>query len=148
MCFVQIFNDVIPFKELNNENAAAVFGIRSAISMEYGLYGNKLALNYAKKANEMDPSNSYWLFLIGKSLGRIRRVEKPYDIPSDEERNALKKAIESDENYLFMLFAAQVYAETANRTYKFHSRDFTLYPHLKMSIDKLNDEASMLYRYA
>lgn len=141
-----MLRDVVPLSDLKNENKAAIYGIRASILMEYGLYGNKSALVYAKKAKDTDPGNAWWFFLIGKCLGRIRRVEKPFDIPSNEERVVLKQAIKMEENYLFTLFTAEVYAETANRTFKFHSRNGTLYPHLKFSIDQLNEEASAFYR--
>lgn len=116
------------------------------VFMEYGLYGHKMAFENAEKARKIDPKNPYWHFLIGKSLGRIRRVEKPFDIPSDEERNALKIAIEMNDNYLFMLYTAESYVETSSRTFRFHNRNRSLYPSLKVSIDQMNEEASNLYK--
>ncbi|XP_065221697.1 uncharacterized protein LOC135846506 [Planococcus citri] len=141
-----IMPSIISYSDLDDANKASVHGIRSMIFMEYGLYGHKMALEYAKKANKMDKENPYWFFLIGKSLGRIRRVEKPYDIPSDEERNALESAIRKEPCCLFMLFTAEVYVETSTRTYRFHQKNHSLYSTLKVKIDQLNENASNLYK--
>lgn len=130
-------------------NKAAFLGVRSSILMEYGLCGNKLALRYAKQAVSADSENAQWHFLLGKAHARIRRMENAFDRPCDEEKTAFDRAIEIDaENRIFMLFSAENYRETANRAYKFHRANGTLFESMKDEIDKLNEKSATLYRYA
>ena len=128
-------------------NHAAFYGFRAVFFDEYGISGTKRALELASKAIDLSPNEPTWYFLKGKYLGRLRRVERPYDIPDAEEIELLKKANQARENASFTVFTAQMYCETASRIYRTHQVSQTLYPSTKVLVDNLNQESLNLFKY-
>ena len=103
----------------------------------------KAAIEYSKKALELDPQQGEWHFLYGKSLGRIRRIENYAGFPAREELKALEKAVELTKNPSFMIFLAQAYREVSFRTYNLHRYD--LAP-VKEKLDRISARSSELYK--
>lgn len=130
---------------MDAKSKAALYGFRATFYAEYGIYGSKAAIAFAVKAVEMDAEESWWYFVKGKLFGRVRRVEKPYDIPSPEELDALETASEKESDAAYAMFTAQVYRETANRAFSKHKQDGSLHPNLKQMIDKMNAKSYELY---
>jgi len=139
------FQKVFKFEEMDNPCRAAIWGIRAAVSMEYGYAGTKAAIEYSKKALELDPQQGEWHFLFGKSLGRIRRVESYTEIPAEEEIKALEKAVELTNNPSFIIFLAQAFRELSFRVYSTHKYDIELF---KEKLDKMNMRSLALYKEA
>lgn len=130
---------------MNSKSRAALNGFRATFYAEYGIYGSRAAIAYAARAIEMDAEESLWYFLKGKLLGRVRHVEKPFDIPSPEELDALETASEKETKAAYAIFTAQVYRETASRAFIKHSNERTLHPNLKKMIDTMNTKSYQLY---
>ena len=103
----------------------------------------KAAIEYSKKALELDPQQGEWHFLFGKSLGRIRRVESFMEIPAQEEIKALEKAVELTRNPSFIIFLAQVYREVSFRVFSAHRHDLALF---REKLDKMNTRSLELYK--
>ncbi len=143
----QILRQVPSVSDMNKPNRAALYGLKAAYYAEYGLYGTKMALNFAVKAQEMDAENFLWYFLKGKLLGRVRRVEKPFDIPSEVEREALETALQKGCDPAYLIFIAEVYRETAFHLFRKRRDEGTLYPQYKNQIDAMNAKSADLYRY-
>jgi hypothetical protein len=101
-------------------------------------------MEYIKKALELDTKQGEWHFLLGKCLGRIRRIEKYNEIPPQDELKALEKAAEMTKNPSYMIILAQSYRETSFRLFSIH-RD-NLAP-LKEKLDRMNERSAQLYRY-
>lgn len=135
----------IPVNDITH--VAALTGLRAVFYSYYGSFGTKIALKLAAEAIIKNPKESLWYFLKGKYMGRIRRLEKPYDIPSREEIAALEKAmeIESDTGS-YTVFTAQLYRETANRVFRLYNSNRSISASLKNEVDKLNQESVKLYK--
>jgi len=104
----------------------------------------KAAIEYSKKALELDPQQGEWHFLFGKSLGRIRRVESFTEIPAQKEIEALEKAVELTKNPSFIIFLAQAYREAASsQVYSAHKHDLALF---KEKLEKMNVRSLELYK--
>ena len=132
---------------MNTENQAALYGLRAIFFSEYGINGTKLALKFSSKAIEINPKESLWHFLKGKLLGRIRRVESPFDVPQNEEIELLNKALEvKDGCPAYLVFTAQLYREMANRMYRTLKTNKSLYANQQIMIDELNEKAVDLYK--
>lgn len=125
---------------------AALIGLRAVFYSEYGICGSKMGYKFATQANDMDPKESLWYFLKGKYLGRIRRVEKPFDIPTREEIQMLEEAMKLEQCAAYTVFTAQLYRETANRVFRLHRNNETVFPLLKNEVDKLNEQSLKLYK--
>jgi tetratricopeptide (TPR) repeat protein len=104
----------------------------------------KAALEYIKKALEMDPKQGEWHFLLGKCLGRIRRIDTFNEIPPQEELKALENAAGMTKNPSYIIFLAQAYREASFRLFSIHRRN--LAP-LEEKLDRMNERSAELYRY-
>jgi tetratricopeptide (TPR) repeat protein len=104
----------------------------------------KAAMEYIKKALELDPKQGEWHFLLGKCLGRIRRIDKFNEIPPVDELKALENAVEMTKNASHIIFLAQAYREASFRLFSIHRRNLTP---LKEQLDKMSERSSELYRY-
>lgn len=131
---------------MDAKSKAALSGFRATFYAEYGIYGSKAGVKFASKAVEMDAEESLWYFVKGKLFGRVRRVERPFDIPSPDELEALETAFEKESNAAYAIFMAQTYRETANRAFRKHKNDRTVYPNFKAIIDKMNHKSRELYK--
>ena len=103
----------------------------------------KAAIEYSKKAVELDPQQGEWHFLFGKSLGRIRRVESYLEIPAHEEIKALEKAVELTKNPSFIIFLAQAYREVSFRVYSLHRNELALF---REKLGRMNARSLELYK--
>lgn len=103
----------------------------------------KAAVKYSKKAVELDPQQGEWHFLLGKSLGRIRRVENFNGVPTKEETKALERAVELTRNASFIIFLAQAYREMSFRVYSIHKHDIAPF---KEQLEKMNRRSLELYK--
>jgi tetratricopeptide (TPR) repeat protein len=103
----------------------------------------KVAVEYIKKALELDPQQGEWHFLYGKSLGRLRRIDSFNVIPAHEELKALEKAVEITKSPSYIIFLAQAYREAAFRVYSLHKNDLAS---LKARLEEMNERSSQLYR--
>lgn len=103
----------------------------------------KGAIEYIKKALELDPKQGEWHFVYGKCLGRIRRVDTSFEIPAYEELEALEKAVEMARNPSYIIFLAQAYREAASKVYSIHKNN--LAP-VKEKLDRMNASSAALYK--
>jgi hypothetical protein len=101
-------------------------------------------MEYVKKALELDPKQGEWHFLLGKCLGRLRRIDTYNEIPQQEELKALENAAEMTTNPSYMIFLAQAYREAAFRLFSFHRNNLE---HLKEELDRMNERSAQLYKY-
>lgn len=92
---------------------------------------------------QLDPEQSEWHFLFGKSLGRIRRLESYMHIPAQKEIKALEKAVELKRNASFVIFLAQAYREVSFRVYSAHKHDLAPF---KEQLDRMNTRSLELYK--
>lgn len=130
---------------MDRKNKAALKGLRAVFFGEYGIHGTKLALELSSKAINMNPDESLWYFLKAKYLGRIRRVERPYDVPEPEERELLEKAMEgARKNASYTVFTAQMYRETAKSMFHKYKRNTSTDVNQK-SIYSLNEKSLKYY---
>ncbi|PSN32302.1 hypothetical protein C0J52_17368 [Blattella germanica] len=63
------------YERLGNIGTATLFAVQGSMLLEYSFSGNKLGLEFLKKAQQLDPEYWEWNLLCGKVMGRIRRVE-------------------------------------------------------------------------
>ncbi|XP_067000576.2 uncharacterized protein [Anabrus simplex] len=130
---------------MDDKDKASVWGSRAAVYMEYGYDGNTKSLDYIERAIKLDENEAEWHFLLGKALGRLRRINRSRDVPQEKEINALQKAFDLTGYVPYMLFLAQVYRETASTLYRCHKDDFQMF---KAKCENMNDRAYTLYKNA
>lgn len=96
---------------MDNANQAGIHGIRSAA---YFLYSyDDSSFSYINQAIAKDSENSYWYFLKGVYLKKMRKMKNPADVPTPEEVDLFEKALKGDEdNPFFMIHVADVYRES------------------------------------
>ena len=56
---------------MNKVELAGIYGFKAQAFSEYGYNGLTQALQYAKKALELDPKQSEWYYLTGKIMGEF-----------------------------------------------------------------------------
>lgn len=68
--YFQLFNEIVPFENMDTKSKAAVYAVRAVILIEYGENLNyfKNACKYAYKACELDPDTSHWFHIYSLVL--------------------------------------------------------------------------------
>lgn len=128
------------------QNVAALIGLRAVFFSYYGIFGMKKGLELATDANSKNPEESLWYYLKGRYMGAIRKVEKPYDKPSEEEIKLLEQAMKLEQNAVYMIFTAHLYRETACHTFYLNKNCSAVLSSFKNEIYKLNEESQKLYK--
>lgn len=58
---------------MTNVEQAGIYGFKAQAISEYGYGGLHQALEYAKKACELDPKQAEWYYQSGKIMGKFFR---------------------------------------------------------------------------
>uniref|UniRef100_A0A1B6MKH9 Uncharacterized protein n=1 Tax=Graphocephala atropunctata TaxID=36148 RepID=A0A1B6MKH9_9HEMI len=115
----KLISEIQPVHTMKRASQAGIHGIRAAVFMEYGHRGNVKGLGEAMKAVEIDRTNGEWHFLLGKCMGRIRRVSKCYELVDPLEVKAFNTAVNLDKiNAHYKVYLAQTIRERAFREFK------------------------------
>ncbi|XP_063240187.1 uncharacterized protein LOC134541002 [Bacillus rossius redtenbacheri] len=138
---------IVPFERLDDPCRAAVSGLRAAVLMEFGYRGNVAALKHAEAAVAMDPDQGEWHFVLGKCLGRLRRIDHSFQIPDKLELKSLEEAVRLTKHPPYIVFLAQAYRETAFKVFS-ETRHSVTKSTVKSAIDKMNEKSLTLYKEA
>ncbi|XP_066999329.2 uncharacterized protein [Anabrus simplex] len=131
--------------DLDEKDQGTIWGTRGAVYMEYGYYGTKAAVDFIENALQLNADQAEWHFLLGKCLGRIRRIDNFNAPPENRELTALEKAIDYSERVPYMIFLAQAYRESSFKLFSSHRNDMDRYQAI---CDKMNNRSVELYRKA
>lgn len=140
-----LLKEIVAYEDLSTAEQAGIWGIKASLHMEYGYKGTKEAIGFSKMSISLNPREGHWHFLLGKCLGRIRRIESRLDIPSNEELDALETAVELDPNPKYIIFTAEAYMEASFRAFSKHRNN--LGP-LKSVLNELNKKSALFYKLA
>uniref|UniRef100_A0A1B6F7Y5 Uncharacterized protein n=1 Tax=Cuerna arida TaxID=1464854 RepID=A0A1B6F7Y5_9HEMI len=115
----KLISEIQPIFTMKRASKAGIHGIRAAVFMEYGHRGNLIGLTEAMKAVEIDRTNGEWHFLVGKCMGRIRRVSQCFELVDPLEVKSFNEAINLDKiNANYKVYLAQALRERAFREFK------------------------------
>lgn len=137
----KILSEVYPYSEMTDLEKAGIYGFRAQVLSEYSYSGTVSALEYAKKAIELDPKEAEWYFLTGKLLGRIRRCANWNDYVKQEEVSLLEHAVELREKPSYMVFLACAYIECTRSIY----RNTDVDKELSKKLREMNTRAKQLF---
>lgn len=116
--YFQLFNEIVPFDNMDNKSKAAVYAIRAALLTEYGksLECFKNASKYAKKACELDPKTSYWLHIYLLVLTAQRQFVYTHELYSTEIKLLQKNNLCPTENEINLAIQRAVNFSDAKNT--------------------------------
>lgn len=137
----EILKIVHPYSEMTESEQAAMYGLKAQAFSEYGYTGYVEALEFVKKAIELDPKESEWYFQTGKLMGRIRRCANWNEIVKKEEIKLLEQAVDLCEKPLYLVFLATSYVDCV----KSICRNIQLDDEMKTKINDMNIRAKELY---
>lgn len=121
---------------MNNSNKAALYAIRSNIESLYSFNGTHSAINHINIAISLDPDVPYWQFLKGTYLYKLRNLQNLNQAPLLEERELFINAFKKEENNpLFMVYVADIYRESAMRSFKGKDDYFCYLPNDKSKVN-------------
>lgn len=60
----------MPVNEMTETQRAGIAGIKAGVYLQCGKGGHHLALQAARQASELDPTQAEWWFLVGNILGK------------------------------------------------------------------------------
>lgn len=88
-----------------------IFAIKSIVFMEYPSGDNKIALEFAESAVNLNDTEVYWTSIWLKAKGRKRRFDKKFTLPFRDELEAAKKLSTYEENPQLLLNASNIFQE-------------------------------------
>lgn len=91
-----------------------ICAMKSKVFMEYPCGDNKIALEFAETARNLNDTEIYWTCIWLKAKGRKRRFDKKFILPFRDELEAAKKLSTYEKNPEFLLYASNVYKEAAS----------------------------------
>ncbi|GLH10945.1 Uncharacterized protein GBIM_15822 [Gryllus bimaculatus] len=135
--------EIVPFEDLKNKDKASVISMKGACFAEFGYSGIRDSIELFEKALEIDNECGEWYFLLGRSLSRLRRLEKRSAIPDQRELKSLERAVEISNYVSFMVLLAQSYRETARNIFIEKKKELRSF---KPFCDSLNQKSLELYK--
>lgn len=92
-----MFDEIVPFDNMDNKSKAAVHAIHAVILVEYSQNLNcfKNACEYAKRACELDPETSHWFHIYSLVLIAQRQSVHAHNLyPTENEiQLAIQRAV-------------------------------------------------------
>lgn len=141
---IKILKTVYPYSEMTESEQAGIYGFKAQVFSEYGYSGAVEAVEYSKKAMELDPKQAEWHFLTGKLMGRIRRCANWNEYVKKEEIKLLEQALELCEKPSYMVYLASAYVDFS----KSIKRNLNLDNEMKDKLLGMNTRAKELYMKA
>lgn len=90
---LQVLQGIPDSKKFNRDILACVNGIKAAFLMVFGPYRTtEISIKCAKDAVDLDSSQGWYYFLVGKGEYRLRRHKNREQYPSDDEIDFMERA--------------------------------------------------------
>uniref|UniRef100_A0A1B6DN35 Uncharacterized protein n=1 Tax=Clastoptera arizonana TaxID=38151 RepID=A0A1B6DN35_9HEMI len=151
----KILKMITPIEQMDVPNKAGIYGIKSAVLLEYTFNASEEALLTAKEAVKLDPDQPEWHFLCGKSCGTRRRVYMVFEGLDDFEKRELQQAVQlatvkSFKNLRYLLYFGNMFREYGFEIFKtniqqptfFHSNLYDI--HLSLNTKARNTYKTVL----
>lgn len=138
---LKVLFSVHPCSEMTEVELAGIYGFKAQAFIEYGYNGFHRALEYAKKALELDPKQAEWYYQTGKLMGSIRRLANWNDYVKEEEIKFLEQAIELREKPSYLIFLAAAYIDCTKTIH----RNSRVDEEMSKKLHEMNNRAKQLF---
>ncbi|XP_050432047.1 uncharacterized protein LOC126840398 [Adelges cooleyi] len=107
----EIFSKIKPLSQMNRAERAAINAVKCKVFMEYPPAGNKIALNFAESARNLNDNEVKWIDMWLKVKGRERRFDNKFTLPFREEFLAAEKLSTTLTDPELLIRASKLYEE-------------------------------------